>query len=194
MKRNYLLLVGIVTTIGVVGAGTFTAVRLISAQAQSEPQGAPRVLEFVEDDGSGSPKSVRLTIDPAPELPNRSPEVSGIFVKRQDNSIFVGTGAITLDVEINNGEPQVFLSNSGPEVEVVLTHDTEYYVDVTDLQANGTNESGERRVLQEVRRVVSGEDIGENTELSVWGQKRGDRVIAEVLVYSHVDGSAFGLK
>ena len=193
MKRNYLLLLGIFITIGVVGAGTFTAVRLIGAQASSEPQGA-RVLEFVEDDGSGSPRSVRVIVDPAPELPDQSPEVSGIFVRRQDNSLFVGTGAITLDVEINNGEPQVFLSNSGPEVEVVLTHDTEYYVDVTDLQANATNESGERRVLQEVRRVVSGEDIGENTELSVWGQKRGDRVIAEVLVYSHVDGSAFGLK
>ena len=193
MKRNYLLLLGIFITIGVVGAGTFTAVRLIGAQAQSEPQGA-RVLELVEDDGSGSSRSVRVIIDPAPELPDRSPEVSGIFVRRQDNSLFVGTGAITLDVEITNGVPQVFLSNSGPEVEVVLTHDTEYYVDVTDLQANATNESGERRVLQEVRRVVSGEDIGENTELSVWGQKRGDRVIAEVLVYSHVDGSAFGLK
>ena len=167
MKRNYLLLLGIFLTIGVVGAGTFTAVRLIGAQAQSEPQGA-RVLEFVEDDGSGSPRSVRLTIDPAPELPNRSPEVSGIFVRRQDNSLFVGTGAITLDVEINNGEPQVFLSNSGPEIEVVLTHDTEYYVDVTDYIEVSI------QALKQHKTQVSGDDVG--SHIKDWKARTGKTV------------------
>ena len=36
---------------------------------------------------------------------------------------------------------------------------------------------------QAVKPAGSLEEIGENTELQVWGERRGDRVVAEVLVY-----------
>ena len=145
-------------------------------------------MEIVSDDGSG-PVSLRIIIEPAPELPDRPSEVSGVFIRRQDDSIFVGTGNVELDVEIEEGsEPVINLSSDGPEVEVVVTRDTTIYSDETDVQGRSApQESGEKTIQQVIKPADSLDEVGPNTELQVWGERRGDRVVAQVLVYRVVD-------
>ena len=161
----------------------------VSADEELEPnrRPAPRVMELVGDDGSG-PVSLTVSIEPAPELPDSPSEASGVFSRREDNSIFVGTGAIELDVEVRQVEggalePSVTLSHSGPVVEAVVTHDTTLYRDETDIPGFDEGKGGEITVQQVLEPVDSLEELGPNTELQVWGRRSGDRVIAEILVY-----------
>ena len=144
-------------------------------------------MELVREDGSG-PVSLSISIEPAPELPDSPSEASGVFSRREDNSIFVGTGGVELNVEIRQVEggaiePIVTLSHSGQVVEVVVTHDTILYRDETDIPGFGDGKGGEITVRQQLEPVGSLDELGPNTELQVWGRRSGDRVIAEILVY-----------
>ena len=172
---------------GEVSGGGKTEPAKSTSDSDSKPRrGAPaRVMELVADNGSG-PVSVRITIEPSPDLPDRPTDVSGVFVRRQDNSILVGTGAMELNVEFNqvaggSVEPNVSLSTNGPVIEAVVTHDTIIYREETEMPS--PSKSGEVTVQQVVRPVDSLDELGKNTELQVRGRRSGDRVVADVLVY-----------
>ena len=157
-------------------------------EAPKRPGAPARVMELMTDDGSG-PVSVRITVEPSPDLPDRPTDAAGVFVSRDDNTMIVGTGGTELDVDIRMTaegaiEPQVTLSHTGPEIEVVVTHDTIIYREETEMPSPG--KGGEQTVLQVVRPVDSLDELGQNTEVQVWGRKSGDRVVAEVLVYKIV--------
>jgi hypothetical protein len=194
MKRSILIASGVVVLVLLLAGAAFMGAQMLSRPDEmagdAEEGGSVRVMEIVADDGSG-PVHLRIKIEPAPELPDRPAEVGGIFVRRQDNSIFVGTGDIELDVEVNGGtgERSVNLSHSGPEVEVVVTRDTIIYWDETEISTGDPSErkSGELTIQQVIRPIDSLEEVGKNTELQVWGERRGDRVVAEVLVYQILD-------
>ena len=191
MKRTILILVGIVTLIALLAGAAYVGARMLGARGSASESGQRgKVIELVGDDGSG-PVSMRIRIEPAPELPDRPPEAAGIYVRRQDSSLYVGTGGIELDVEVNGntGERQVTLSHDGPEVEAVTTRDTILYLDVTEMPIAepGKMKSGERTIQQAIVPADSLEEIGQNTELQVWGRKSGDRIVAEVIVYRVVD-------
>ncbi len=117
---------------------------------------------------------------PAAELPQTPAEAQGIFVRRQDNSIFVGTGQVTIMKGEQNGTPSIASSHDGPTVEVVVNPNTTIYRDTTQLP---DNPSGDVTVQQAVA-PGSIEEIGERSALLVWGKKTGDRIAADVLVYS----------
>jgi hypothetical protein len=126
-------------------------------------------------------------IIPAPELPQTTADARGIFVRRQDNSFFIGTGKVTLQVKKEgdnpNSTPQAGSSYDGPVVEVVVTNNTKIYWDDTfqnlkDLPSNGTK-------IQQ--KVVPGslDEIGQNSFVNAWGKKTGDRLVADVLLYNN---------
>ena len=187
MKRTVLIAGGLVLLVALLAGAAYVGTRMLTApdEGASATGGTGRVMEIVSDDGSG-PVSLRIIIEPSPELPDRPSEASGIFLRRQDDSIFVGTGSIELDVEVESGsDPVISLSSDGPEIEVVVTHDTVIYSDETDIHGGepGSRESGEKTVQQVIKPADSLDELGLNTELQVWGKRRGDRVVAEVLVY-----------
>jgi len=168
----------------VVAGGVYTAVQLLSAQ--NEPADAPdgaMVFEDVMDDGSGSPVTVRTVVLPAAELPQRPPEASGILVRQEDNSYFVGTGDISVSVNEVDGEMVTAVDHSGPEIEVVAGRDTQFYRDVTEVEIAFT-ESKEQTIQQELAAVEPPETMPDKTEFQVWGRQSGDRVIADVIVYT----------
>jgi hypothetical protein len=115
----------------------------------------------------------------AKELPQNLPDVSGIFDLRQENSIFVGTGEVTMMIQ-PDGSPQ--LSNSGPTIEVVVTSQTIVYKDVTMQQFNSPPPKGQQ--IQQVVEPGLLDEIDEGSMITVWGQKTGDQVIANMLVYT----------
>jgi hypothetical protein len=167
----------------------------VTTEKESTRRRPVRVIENVMDVGNG-PVSVKVTTMPAPELPDAPSDVHGVFVSREDNSITVGTGAIELNVEIHQApggaiEPNVSLTANGPEIEVVVTHDTVIYREETEDPggSGGDVKGGEYTVQQVVRQVDSLEELGKNTEVIAWGEQRGDRIVADILVYRIVNPS-----
>lgn len=186
MKR-VAVIVGVVVIVLLLVSAAFFGARMLTSPDEPEPSAGMgvRVMELVTDDGSG-PVSLRIIVEPASELPDRPAEAAGVFLRRQDNSIFVGTGNIELDVGIETGkDPVIKLTSDGPEIEVVVTRDTIVYSDETDVHSvtSGVRESGEKIVQQVIKPADSLDELGPNFELQVWGERRGDRVIAEVVVY-----------
>lgn len=186
-----ILIIGIVVVVAVLAGAAFVGAKMLAAPTQTEadtPSGE-RVIEMAVNDGSGA-VGVRITFESAPELPDRPAEAGGIFVRRQDNSIIVGTGDIELDAEVDGatGKKTLTANHSGPEIEAVVTHDTVIYRDVTEIEVTDEGRQRGQQVIQQVVQPVdSSEEVGENTELQVWGQRRGDRVVAEVLVYRELE-------
>ncbi len=168
----------------VLAAGSVTAVNLLSNQndAGDLPAGA-MVFEDVTDDGTGNPVTVKTIILPAEELPSRPSEASGALLREEDNSYFVGTGSISVSVSTINGETSTAVEHSGPEIEVIANRDTQYFRDVTEVDFTAS-ESKEQTLQQEVMLVDQPDVMPEGASMQVWGEKSGDRVIAETIVYS----------
>lgn len=154
-------------------------------------------MQSISSQNGGPPVAVQTTILPAPELPDEPSAAFGILESREDNALLIGTGNIDLEVDIEvdpeTGQESTTLipTTDGPKLEVVLTPDTILYRDVTDLRLQPEQESGERALVQQLRQVDSADDITGNMELEVWGERRGDRIVATVLVYGPLGGGAF---
>jgi hypothetical protein len=120
---------------------------------------------------------------PAKELPTTPADIRGLFDHRQNNSIFIGTGNVTISVmKDQSGQVHTSSSHSGPVVEVVVTNQTTIYKDVTMQQFNGPPPQGQK--IQQVVQPGTLDEVGQNSDITVWGRKSGDRYIADVLVYS----------
>ncbi|UCC63600.1 MAG: hypothetical protein JSV36_00635 [Anaerolineae bacterium] len=170
MKRSILIAGSAAIVVLLLASAAFVGGRLLGDQNQVTGEGSgPRVIRG----GPGGTQS--LEIVPAEELPSAPADVRGLYVRREDNSLLVGTGEFMLN--IRDGE--VISDYDGPEVEVVVTHDTVVYRDKTQY---GTDEAKDGEI-QQVVRSGSLEEIEKHSLISVWGQERGSRLFAEVLVY-----------
>jgi hypothetical protein len=130
--------------------------------------------------GGGEAQTFKLDLKPAEELPTRQPDERGLFVERKDNSIFIGTGRVTLIATSKDGEqPKVDSNFSGPKVEVVISADTVIYKDTTKL-----DEENPGAEVQQTVELSSIDEITQQSSITVWGRKAGDRVIADVVVFS----------
>jgi hypothetical protein len=128
----------------------------------------------------GGEQIFKLDIKPAKELPATQPDEAGIFVERKDNSIFIGTGEVTLMAKAEPGQdPQVDSNFTGPKIEVVISADTVIYKDTTQLDP----ENPEAEVQQTVE-LSTIDEITQQSSISVWGRKAGDRIIADTILFS----------
>lgn len=170
--------IGIVLIVAL-GAATFIGVRYFN-QPKETRMGGPggNVISLSGPDGQA--QTFALDIEPAKELPATPPETIGMFVERKDNSIFIGTGEINVIVEAKPGEePQMDSSFSGPKVEVVISADTVIYRETTELDP----ENPAAKVQQTVE-LSTIDEITEQSSITVWGRKAGDRIIADVVLFS----------
>jgi hypothetical protein len=177
MKKRFLIIGGAMVLVLLLGAAAFIGGRLLNGQ------GLPLL-------SSGGPSigiaygghSITLRILPAKNFPTR-PDLKGAFDHRQNNNIFVGTGSQSaVPQNSQSGSVDTTTGFSGPIYEVVVTSQTTIYRDDTLDQYNGTLHSGEK--IQQVVEPGSLDEIGQDSEITVWGQKTGDRIIATVLVYT----------
>jgi hypothetical protein len=130
---------------------------------------------------SSNGKSVRLSLIPAKEVPQQKADTAGLFVRRQDQSIFIGTGKVQTRVSPGASPSS---SYDGPVVEVVTTHDTKIYQDITDMDPGNMDlKNGGQVKIQQVVKPGSLDDLGPNSMVSVWGEKQGDRYIAKVISF-----------
>lgn len=204
MGKRMILMGGLVLLVlGLLVGGGYTAVQLLTPRAETaggeaEARGSGgRVMQSVMAQNGGPPVAVQTTILPALELPDEPSAAFGVLVSREDNTLLVGTGNIDLEVDVKvnpeTGQESTSLipRTDGPQLEVVITPDTLIYRDVTDLSLPPDQESGEREIVQQVRQVDSADDVTGNLELEIWGERRGDRIVATVLVYGPLGGGSF---
>jgi hypothetical protein len=180
MMQNKKLFILLSIAVLLVSAATFLAVRYF-LQPRHAAGGGPggNVISLRGPDGQM--KTYNLNIKPATELPATNPVVNGIFVERKDNSLFVGTGEINVIVEGGPGEePQTDTNFSGPKVEVVVSGETIVYQDTTELNPEDPGAEVQQTVEESTL-----DQVGEQSSITVWGRKSGDRIIAEILLYSN---------
>ncbi len=173
MKRS-ILWGGVALLVLVLLAGAVvTAVRLLTSQ---ETSGANVVEEKITDEGAVIASGNRVI--PAAELPEREADAWGIFLRRQDNAIIIGTGPYHENIDMNDPERPIIVDHEGPEIEIVTNRETLIYRDDT-ITAGTTGP-----VPQVIQQMDSLEEVGDLTGISAWGSRRGDRLVADVLVYS----------
>lgn len=176
--------IALVVVIILLVAAAFVAGRLFNARQgqQAEPQFTGPGLAVGGGNGPGfsnGDQAFQLNMIPAEELPKTQPDATGLFVRAEDNSIFIGTGKMTMSMSEGGAPTSSF---DGPVVEVVVNGDTTIYKEVTDLPDPAAGQ-----VLDSIQQKVAPgkiEDLGENSNLIVWGRKVGDRIIADILLYS----------
>ena len=120
---------------------------------------------------------------PAADMPAAPVDVAGVFVRREDDSVFVGTGIVEVSLGSANGNSSLpEASYDGSLAEVVTTHETRIYQDDTLQQLGGGAPSGP---INQVLKSGSLDKIGRISMVSAWGEKRGDRLVVDVLVYAN---------
>ncbi len=168
MQRSIWMTGSIIALVLLLGGAALVGKRLQNGRGP-----APNAETALLDSGDKG-LAVETYLDPlkASALPQAPRDVEGVFVRREDNSIFVGTGNLIYRATQNpDGELEKSINYDGTVIEIVRTHDTVIYRDVTSTGGVQTVEPG------------SLDEIGAQTVLTVWGQRRGDRVVAQVLVY-----------
>jgi hypothetical protein len=172
----YVIGIGVIVLLA---AAAFMAVRYF-AQPQNASGGGPGGKNIISIGGPGGERTFEMNVKPAEELPDTQPEESGLFVERKDNSIFIGTGQVTVAVKANQGEePEVDADFSGPKVEVVVSADTVIYKETTQLDPEDPGAE-----VQQTVELSTIDEITKQSSITVWGRKAGDRIIADVILFS----------
>lgn len=163
----------------VLAAAAFMAVRyFVQPKNMARGEGGANIISVEGPDGQA--QTFALDIAPAVELPPTQPTEIGMFVERKDNSIYIGTGEIDLRVEAAPGEePQVDSNFTGPKVEVVISSETVIYKDTTELDPEDPGAE-----VQQTVELSTIDDITQQSSIMVWGRKAGDRIIADVIMFS----------
>jgi hypothetical protein len=172
-----------ISLVVLLAAAAFLAGRYLQ-NGSLAPGGGNGIL--VSNGPGGSQRFIsRDDIIRAEELPETEAVVMGVFVRRQDNSVFIGTGEVQLDIKSNaddpSSTPEVVSNYDGLLVEVVATTSTQIYRDDTDLLSLASSTG---KIQQ---KVVPGDldEVGQVSLVSAWGRQIGDRVVADVILYTN---------
>jgi hypothetical protein len=194
MKNIKWVLIGIGLLILLAGGAYFGAQALVEQGEEGETADLnPNInaglsglnLDQSQDDllEMGSGQAIEMEVNPASGLPERESDAFGFVLQREDDTFLIGTGMPKMDLQENDDGTMnmVVTGTEGPSYEVVVTRDTQLFEDVSDMTALITGEGG-GSMQQEVKPLNSLDDIEQDSQLQVWGTKRGERIIAEVLV------------
>lgn len=188
-KKSIVLWLAIAGLTLLLAAATYIGGGLINRQPEPDARGNPAMMSvgsdgemMVQGESESGGQANNLVIEPSADLPDRQPDTNGVFVKRQDYSIFIGTGKITTSAAVNgNNEAETATDFDGPVVEVVVNHESEVMKDVTQPPSNP---EASATIQQEIQPGTL-DEIGKGSMISVWGRKSGDRFIAETLIYTN---------
>ena len=167
-KKLYVVLGAFVL---LVGAAAFLAGRLFSRgigpRSESGALGNGQVFVSMND------------ITPAPELPTTSPEITGVFVERKDNTVIIQT--VSFDAGVGGiAENSSSDANNGPRLEVIVTGETMVYRETTEFS---NPVAGQEFSIQQTVEEDTLDNLNSQTMITVWGRKNGDRVVADVFLY-----------
>jgi hypothetical protein len=176
MKRNAWMVGGVVCLVLLLAGGAFMAGRLLGAGREDGAGSKPMVQVSTADGQMVEAEYVR-----AEGLPDGYPDVAGAYVRMEDNSIFVDETEGGFVVAKRDDGSFGVANATGKISEVVVTSDTAVYADVTFNVVDEALCDG--KLYQKVE-PGSVEEIGDLSFIRAWGEMRGDRLIADVLLYT----------
>ena len=169
MRRSIWIAIGMVVVVLLLAGAAYVGGRLLGDQELTGNDTAAVKI----GEGLIASTGTKIEVLHAAEMPDMPPDVAGVFVRREDSSLFVGTGTVTFVID---GDA----SYDGPTVEVVSSHNTQIYRDDTTKLLKDGPPSGP---VQQALKPGSLDEIGQNDVVSAWGERRGDRLMARVIVY-----------
>ena len=145
---------------------------------------------------------------PADEMPKEEPELIGLVSSLEGDTLTVqefnmndtlgmaGEGGVFVseivvseeDMESENVSIEYGGGADGLVTEVVITHDTKIYKDITQFGGYLKMEEGSEmpempdKIEQKIEPGTA-DEIGTNATVTVWGERRGDRVIATFILF-----------
>lgn len=129
-------------------------------------------------DGGSSREDQVSHATPAPEIPTTTPEVSGLLVERQDNTLILQTVSFDPGSGWRLGDSNAPMdASSGPKVEVVVTGETIIYREDFEFGQSSIQQTVEETTL---------DNLDSQMLITVWGRNNGDRVIAEIVLFQHL--------
>jgi hypothetical protein len=182
-KKHRLLTIGLMVMVLVMAL--LLAACQPAAQA-AQPQGA----------GGGNGQGANFQMQPAPELPTTAAALRGSLVKIDGNTLTVEESTFGGNFGQGNGTPRPRPTSDGtphprptqvpgPQVQVTVNDNTQYYQDVTFANLNGQPPSG---AIQQKVEKSSLDALTANERVTVWGDKNGDQISAKVIVFSQFSG------
>jgi hypothetical protein len=188
-KQNKSLL----TRLGVLGL--MMVVVLLVAACQPAAQAADQSTQ-PQGFGGGNGQGPNFQMQPAPELPTTAAALTGSLVKIDGNTLTVQEGLRGGNFGQGNGTPRPRATSNGtprprptqvvgPQVQVTVNAETQYYQDVTFANLDGQPPSG---TLQQKVEKSSLSALTDNERVTVWGDKNGDQIVAKVIVFSQAQG------
>jgi hypothetical protein len=171
------IMVGLGLVALLLGGGAFMAGRLLG-----EGGGNPGSDDGLKVKiGTGNGKVTEVDYIRAEELPEEPPPIAGAFERRQDNSIFVNETGGGFALEKGDDGKMSVTNATGKISEVVVTTQTDVYV---DLSMETLDQAAAEGVLRQIVEPGTVEEIGELSFVRAWGEMRGDRLVASVLLYT----------
>ena len=174
MKRNIRTIGAIIALALLLVGAAFVGGQLIQAQQRAQ----------ANNNQNGPLKLVTL----APEMPTTAADGRGEVTNRDGNSIIIceshGSRPISKVGGLND-------ESCDSVVEVVITHETVLFRDVTDRQYGNETQSapGEAQVFNQVVEPGTQDDLGVGAQVMVWGPKSGNRITADTLLYWYRPGN-----
>jgi hypothetical protein len=179
MKKTIFVSGGIIVSLLVL-IGTAYLVGQTLRASSSQEQALSDQPQLLEAGNQTGPQAVTINLIGSDELPDRQPDVMGFFSKREDNNLYVNESEDGAFMMVNQ-DGDITINAGDKETEIVVTNETVIYVDATLDDVDDSSLKGEYK--QKVK-PGSVEEIGDMSTVSAWGEKRGDRLVAEVLLYT----------
>jgi hypothetical protein len=176
MKRAVLLTSGIILMVAALAGAAYIAGRLLQKRMASDDTSAMAI----GSDGRTHYQIVDVDTERAKELPDRPSDLTGLLIRAENNSVYIGIGARRDFGFSATGSGDYDASDFDAIVEVVVTRGTEIYKDVTGLQGLGPGQKP-GSIRQKVAPLKLDELSGQGL-IMAWGERRGDRLIADVVL------------
>jgi hypothetical protein len=126
-------------------------------------------------------EDLRSILIPAPELPATPPQVAGPFIERRDRTLILESKSLGAD-GLGAASSMSTKNQSGHLVEVMVTGATIIYRETTQPSEPF---SVENQTIQQTVEEATLNELDAQSSVMVWGHRSGDRIIAEVMIYSH---------
>lgn len=188
MKKKIFIVLFSLLGVAILAGAAYLGARLLNPEGLNSP-----LLGFLPGGKGGMfEKSVKLNMTKAPEVPDRAADLTGMVSQLKDNGFLLSDSAMMPGMKVGvssegGGSAAVTELDNQPEgegtqTEVIITETTQIYIDVTFEGFDPSNMPDESQEIQQVVEKSTGDDITKDSAVSIWGYKRGDRMMAEFIL------------
>lgn len=190
-KKVWIGIVLLAAVLVLAGAAFLGARLLAPSETANRPMGGGPKISMKGAGGGSAAVEANLNIQNAPEIPQRAPEMNGAVTEIKDNSLLVSDVKSVMMRVDETGQSDMDIEYQGTTTEVVVTKETQTYLDTTFQDFSPEKKMPkDGEVIQQTIEPSSFSAIGTQSMLSVWGYKRGDRLMAEVILVNQMMGGS----